>query len=428
MSGPTADEDASGDVARAIGCAACRHRGDAEQAWVRAFGHEGNADPRVLSAVAAARGFCAAHTRAVLGRSDASVLLPPVLAAIARARAGEARAGGSPTPCACPACRSEDQAETDLIARLGGEMSDAEVPPTVAASGLCRPHAVALCATAPAGATAAIVTALVARLGQDDAAADALGGTSPDVARRTPYLLRIAAELPQRDEHAASVPVLRRLGDALTAGSCPCCRAAGDGAVRYLLWLASSARAAAKLDTRETTLCGRHFQDLGAVAPQDAGAVVRREATAVAARLAPMSGLRSGSRRARRAEIARFEESGRRCPACLAAATTAESVAAVAVAGMPDPVLRDGLASGHGFCVEHAFAVAARSGSALPVETLRARLQVTAFELDEAVRKRSWWFRHEPRGPEMATWRAAPTLLDGATYLGRGPAETAAAR
>jgi hypothetical protein len=66
--------------------------------------------------------------------------------------------------------------------------------------------------------------------------------------------------------------------------------------------------------------------------------------------------------------------------------------------------------------VDHAPRIA---GTTLPVEVLRARLELLRWELVEAHRRRGWRARHEPAGAEGSAWLRAPTLLAGDAYLGQ---------
>jgi hypothetical protein len=76
-----------------------------------------------------------------------------------------------------------------------------------------------------------------------------------------------------------------------------------------------------------------------------------------------------------------------------------------------DPAYEARLSRAHGVCLRHGLT------TDLPPawrRLLYARVGLLSFELDEAERKAGWDARWEVRGSEMAAWRRAPTLLDGA--------------
>lgn len=440
-SGPAAAGAVAHLFDHGAGCPVCVRRAEGGRSWLSAFASEGNADPDVLAKIVAGRGFCAAHTRALIARTDASVLLPGALAAITHGRAAAitrsgaaaitrsgaaalARGGGTGAP-ACLPCRTERQSVADTVAAVATALGDPVAADVVIGSGrLCTEHLLAVLADAPSRVAPALIDALDGVLAAPDADTLAtLAGVDPDVVLRSVFLDRLATELPGRDDSARRDATMVRLLDGLGQARCPTCHAVGEGAVRYLRWLVGAANDETHaLDQRQTSLCAVHLHDLApaaGVSLTDAGVshVVRREADAVRSRLRRLAAA-TGSRRALRGEITQLTQAARVCPGCAASGLAAERSVTLAAAAMPDRRVRDRLAGSHGFCAEHAPAVAARAGDALPVTVARARLQTLAFELDDAVRKRSWWVRHEPKGPEMAAWRSAPTLLRGSAYLG----------
>jgi hypothetical protein len=411
--------DVIGLLQDGAGCPVCRRRADAERSWISAFTHETNADSEVMAAVIAARGFCAAHTRALVGRNDAAVLLPTPLSGVAHARAADARSARDDTARPCLICTSEDQSAADATAVIARRLGEPAVLDAAGADGaLCAQHLVDAAAAASGDPARRLVAALADRLTRSAALTD-LAGHDHDAVRRAAYLHRQAEALPARDEAARYQPTLQRLLEDLSRPRCAGCHGAGEGAVRYLQWLAGAIDDTDhRLDQRETSLCRRHLHDLAALAPDPAAEVVGRERDALRARVGQLTGQLGGSGRQQRSALAAYAEAVRSCPACLAAETGAQQAIAVTSAALGDRRVREAMGAGHGLCVRHAPVVSARSGDSLPREVLHSRVLTLAFELDEARRKRNWWVRHEPQGKEMTAWRHAPTWLAGATYLG----------
>ena len=52
-------------------------------------------------------------------------------------------------------------------------------------------------------------------------------------------------------------------------------------------------------------------------------------------------------------------------------------------------------------------------------------MRTLQWELDEAVRKRAWATRYEPKGIEFAAWREAASLYEGANLAGLTAEEVA---
>ncbi len=142
------------------GCPLCRERARAESAFLEAILAESVNDVPFREALDAARGFCAAHSRAILdadrrraGSLGAAILLRATL--VARLRELEAlhaaggwarnrRAGEASRPPACPVCRrvaDADETVVDGLVRLSEQPAWADA---VAEAPFCLEHLVDL--------------------------------------------------------------------------------------------------------------------------------------------------------------------------------------------------------------------------------------------------------------------------------------------
>lgn len=403
------------DVLRLLaegGCPACRRAVDSQRRWVSSYIHEGSVDADVIAALRAARGFCAAHTRVLLARTDAPFVLPASLIETINARLPDL-AAGPPPGTGCPPCLSGQRAAADALEMIAAVSDDAAVVAALEAGQLCLAHTVDL-------ARSAAVRAFSDRFAAvgGTAALGPMTGEDPDADARA-RLLPALYEADDADEKVARESALRQAGEALGAESCPGCLASGVGAVRFLRWLGEARQDLdRKLDPVQTALCAAHLHDLSTVDPLTASWIADLEHPVVATRIDRLATALGSGRRGTGDALRRYRATVRPCPACRAAQTATNRILTLLAAALPDAGLRRALESGHGLCVEHAPALAAKSGDLLPLTVLRARLQVLGWELAESQRKREWWTRHERQGSEMSAWRRAPTHLVGGAYLG----------
>lgn len=391
------------------GCALCRARSEAERQWTDSFIRETNADPAVRAAIRAARGFCAAHHRLIAASTEASFVLTIAYEEVAAERIADLadRRRGPTGPC--PPCAA-DGAEAGRLAALTPQVADPAVRSAlVDGDGLCATHWGALRDAVPVSDLPAVLDLAAAALtGPVQVAAD-----DPDAARRAPLLRRLL------DEKAdPGLPAPARVLAELDAACCPLCRATAAGAAGYLRWLAALPDAdRARLEPGEHSLCDPHLHDAATVDAGAAGWITGRRLAALRAGYARATAELGGEATRRAADEALRPLRNRRpCPACQAAAVAADRTAALLAAGLHDRRVADQLAHGHGLCVDHAPRIA---GTTLPVEVLRARLELLRWELVEAHRRRGWRARHEPAGAEGSAWLRAPTLLAGDAYLGQ---------
>jgi adenylylsulfate kinase-like enzyme len=142
------------------GCPLCAERSRLEEAYLEAILAESVNDVPFRKALDAGRGFCAAHSRAVLaadreraGSLGAAILLRATLVVRLReletlhAAGGWARArraGDASRAPACPACRRVAEADGALVEGLVRLAEDAAWADAVAAAPFCLDHLVAL--------------------------------------------------------------------------------------------------------------------------------------------------------------------------------------------------------------------------------------------------------------------------------------------
>jgi hypothetical protein len=417
---------ARADVLRELGgpgCTVCRGRSGAERQWMASFIHETNADPGVRAALRASRGFCPAHLRLAHEQTEAPFVLTIVQEEVAAERIADLVSRGRRPSGGCPVCAAAAAGETGRLTLIATLFGEAEIRDALrGGDGLCSPHWAALGAAVPATALARLVELAAGALaGPALPPVPLLAGDDPDLPRRAGLLTAAVAA------HAAWAPEVvagqatARIRAESAGGCCALCRAATFGAIGYLRWLADLGDSdRLRLEPPEYALCGTHLGDLSVIGPAAAGWIAAdhlaaaRDACAGAA--AVLDG--AGPRRDAADEALRRITSRRACPACHASVTAVDRTAALLAAGLHDESMRAGFAAGHGVCAEHARELTSQSGSPLPADVLRARLELLRWELAEAARRRGWRTRHEPRGPEGTAWRRAPTLLCGAAYLG----------
>lgn len=407
-----------GDVLRLLaegGCPACRRDTDSQRRWMSSYIHEGNVDSEVIAALRASRGFCAAHTRVLLARTDAPFVLPASLSETISARLPDLAAGPAPGT-GCPPCLSGRRAASDVLEMVASVISDPAVADALEAAELCLAHTVELARPAAVRAFSDRFAGLTGT-----AALGPMTGDDPDADARA-RLLPALYEADDSDEKAVREPALRRAMEVLGTDSCPGCRAGSVAAVRYLRWLGEARQDLdRKLDPVQTALCAAHLHDLSTVDPLTASWIADLEHPVIATRVDRLATALGSGRRGPGDALSRYAATVRPCPACRAVATAVDRLLELLAAALPDAGLRQQLEAGHGLCVVHAPALAAKSGDALPLTVLRARLQVLGWELAESRRKREWWTRHERQGSEMGAWRRAPTHLVGDAYLGLSP-------
>jgi hypothetical protein len=404
------------------GCAACRLAEESAARWVGYFVSEGNAEPEVLAEVRASLGPCGRHARRLVAARGG----PEVLAAVSAGLAREARRRlDAPAPWSpCPACGREAWAE----GHVADTLLRAQALPSVAGElerrqGLCLPHTLAALplaeargAVSPPGLRLAALAEAALRGAEGEAAVERVGGLDPDARARADGLR--GAALPDRGR-----PVRAWLLAVLEQDGCPSCAAEREAERHVLEWTAT----ATGLEAWELRFCASHLATLHAL---DA-ITGRRVAQAAAGEWSSALGrfVEAASQAPRRGALARLLRRGepdealpnllgnRACRACDVARVAGGRMNALVGAAAGERGVGDVYARSHGLCLRHAEALPPAVRAGVVVETLRARLATVGWELDEAVRKRSWFSRWEPAGQEPSAWRRLPGFVDG---CGRG--------
>ena len=426
------------DHARDDLCVVCWQMSAAAEHWVRSYVDESHLDRAVAASTHASLGFCARHTRHFMADPDASSLTTSVFAQIVNTAAQRLRDHAATSRGQCPICESEAMARAAAIAVLArGSVALREDPPSVR---LCAEH------------TLAVIRHLSRRLGRNPAGgavarllADQLQHQLRDVLTSTELTLGASAVTRADDDarrRAAWTPMIHaiskckhaaaeggaveQLQNLLDGQSCPVCASATAAAYDYLTWLVRARLAEDPLDPEEALLCAEHLHDLaGRVSSEEmergaASWVVHENARFRLRDLARLLDVMSAQRPSRRMIRNQVGDPARpvACAVCQAQETAQRSTWSLLRAGYVDRWTRELIDACHGVCLIH--------GAGLPASDpwgarLRARLALTGWELDEAMRHSRWDQRYDDMGAEMAVWRQVPTLLDGLVYCGCAP-------
>lgn len=449
---------------RGDGCPACRFLDTSESSFFTWFRIESYNDPTVIERLQAGLGMCPRHTRRLLCEMPASALTTVyryVVGSAARSL-GELRQRGP-----CPACEREGWAASHVLRSLLDLLSNAAGREAyLGGDGLCLPHLLQELPESGPYESELLAALTVRRLAEAGAGklGALLGGFDPDARLRE----QVRAALPESGYDQAGA-TLADLSARLAVEACPLCLSAGLAERRYLTWIVEEwQRARTSLRPDASHLCSQHLNDIAA---QDAVvghelAEMQREYWLGAladfrerlGRLPPRSPLvrlralpaawkrfhapegqgrypagRLPSARLALLEVGRTRKDAlerarrpllwlRPCPACSAAGVVEERQTDLLLRACRDSEVGERYARSHGICVHHLLRVRGRQRApALLGEVAAARLGVLAWELEEAGRKSSWSYRHEPAGPEASAWLRAPALLDGRTYLGGPP-------
>jgi hypothetical protein len=391
------------DLLCAAGCPVCRYVAEARDRFLGWFALEAHGEASTITRLCRSLGFCPAHARELLGQPGAEGRMTAVYRYLLRAAAGYLAAGTAPW-APCPACEHDAEAAQRAVDTLLTELREDGVRDRYrAGDGLCLPH---LRAAAPRGGrrlTPWLAGEMIARLASADgprALALIAGDRDPDADVR----IRLRASLP---------PGPPRSGDL-----CPPC-------------LAAALAERAVLASPQVGLCPAHLHE----ACSDAGGGGHGPLSPAAAQVLTLNSERPASWLDGIAEPVGLAGAalgliGRRrdpchgagagqCPACRAASAAAArwlgawSAATDAPSAVPVPRL----------CLRHVMSLRPRdpraAGAAAPAAA--AATAMILEELEEALRKRAWANRNEPRGREMTAWRRAAALIDGRIYGGGQP-------
>lgn len=387
---------------RGEGCPACTLALASGARWVAYFVAEGNAEPEGIAALRASVGPCGRHTRSLLAAPGGADVWAH--AAVDVAREALRRAGAEDPRAPCPPCTREAWAEGHALA---GVLEAMDAP---GADGverrLCLRHLLdALERPMDAGHAARLAAAGRAALGAEhgEELVVRIGGRDPDAIARAD-LLRTAAP-PVRGP-----PLRDWLRSLFSIDACPICLGEREAVRGALGWLAASS----DLEPWELRLCPGHLSTLhalDALTARRVAAAQGAEWSAALARFAEALAAAPARRRAGRDEAVARLLGNRACRACQVARTARERTGALLAAALRDPDLAAAYRGGHGVCLAHLSALPTPAQAGLPRRILRARLALLGWELEEAVRKRSWFARWEPAGPEAGAWRRLPPFL-----------------
>lgn len=259
-------QDAVHDT-RDRGCSVCRAGAAAGDRWLTFYAIENHSDPAVIQRLRAARGFCAEHTRVVVGRRDAPELLTTAYADMVRS-AADHDVADRPTAM-CPVCDSARLAQAPVVGRVARWWTDEEVRSALRTTArICYAHLAEVLAACPSELRPAATADTVALLTTVDAGEliDVLAGQQPDQRqsdhpRRQPLVRSLAQQL----DAEAGDPIAALHAD-LTRQCCPTCRTEGLAVVRYLRWLTRSPPdELVRLDSFDVSLCADHVADLAAL-------------------------------------------------------------------------------------------------------------------------------------------------------------------
>jgi hypothetical protein len=406
------------DLLRGAGCPVCRYESEADDRFYGWFALEGHADVGLITRLCRSLGMCPVHTRGLLRQPGAETRMTAVYRYPLRAAADCLTAGTSPR-APCPGCARRAEATLRAVDTLLTGLRDEDLREAYRdAGGLCLPH------------LRAALSRSGRRLGSWLA-----GDMAGRLARVTPDLARLAGDVGADADLRASLRAALPAGPGQAAPALSAASASagsGEGEVCQVCLEAALAERGALVRTDGTGLCPAHLHDAclsravactGARSP--AAPLLARQAEQASAWLAGPTAPAVPRRAVRRViGCGRGLTGGSRgpgypdgpdgpagCPVCATASAAAvQALTCLPEAQLPGLCLRDVLSLGPQDPRRRAVAATAarRTGSVLR-------------ELEEALGKRTWARRHEPRGDEMTAWRRAAALIDGRVYGGGPP-------
>ncbi|MGD9615810.1 MAG: hypothetical protein AB7H90_10735 [Alphaproteobacteria bacterium] len=420
-------------------CPICAGTAGADERWLDRFLDDGYLERSVMRRIAAAGGFCAFHAvrMAAIGQSATVALVYLSLIADCLPRfTGRRDHRGRPIPPfplaeACEVCaqqREIERRECFFLALL----IQTHGPRCYGAPALvCMRHLPLLLDYLDErniGDILARHRAALAVLDPEE---------TPDPIIRLllgPPLRLPTLPAPPPDRDGADIPdPVRRMRHRLRdLPSCAICTEIADAGAEWLDWLARASENGGEISD-VLPLCREHawqVRDIAGpvVAPALAG-IVLREAGQRLAFAAEAASVYGGSRRffdrlgralgaapARRVVLASLRR-GRECPLCARIGEAGERALALVAALVESGDGRRAFENGYGLCVRHAArAMAMPEAPPLPeiaAQTIRARLALLRWELEEQLRRGAWQARPQRRGVESAAW-----LRAGARFAG----------
>jgi hypothetical protein len=393
------------------GCPLCGYVAESERRYFTWFRVEGHRAEEVVAQLRASRGFCPAHTRALLSEKETAELVAGVARAVVESAVrdlDELR-----QIARCPACTSLEGNRDYCGDTIASSLTQEQVADAyTAAGGYCLSHLLERLQSDPPTAAHSEI----------DIALDALNGGSAqiaagdtDAARRH----RLRAILPDSDGPGPSAcSSLGRLARRVEEPVCPICLALAQAEHQYLSWLAASVQ-----DQQVPYLCSAHLHDLRHLSAS-AGDLVAAEVgrTWVPALEQAREILESSKVRRRALRQARDLLSGTRpCSACRSIDAVERRQLELMEAACLDARFVRVYERSHGLCLRHVLMTQRTGSSKLLGDVARARLAVLGWELEEGHRKRAWDYRHEPPGPEQSAGVRALAAIDGRVFLGAPP-------
>jgi hypothetical protein len=390
------------------GCPVCGATEESETRWIRYYVAQGNAEPEVHAEIMASLGPCGRHLRRLASTRGGGDVFAQTAVWLAREAARRAASGEALAQC--PPCARERWAEGHALDTLSGTMARPPVAERLAArKGLCFPHLLeALSRRGARGPALRLAELGLQALGEaGEALVVRLRGRDEDAAARA-ELLRASA-LPPRG------PALRDwAAEVLALDACPCCVAEREAVHGALRWIATGP----ELEPFELRLCAAHLGVLHVLDPTAAVRVAAGLAAEWSGALGRYVSAMYGARGPGGAVLDRSAAlthllGNRACRACEVGRAAGTRAAGLVEAALRDRGLAETYARAHGVCLRHLAALPAAARQGVAGETLAARLALLGWEVEEAQRKRSWFARWEPAGPEAGAWKRLPALLGG---------------
>lgn len=460
------EEKADGDLLHALGkegCPSCHLSARNDEQHFFWFFNENYYEPHTVDALERSLGFCLAHTdllvRTGVGGAQLAAVFEVLAGRIRGTLSPKTGAGSSRRDPAvlreaarCPACQSRYDQEgratfwlTHLLEQPGraGHYGQPGL--------LCFPHLQRLLPRLSAPALrsllaihATAMTTAAASVSEIQAAVR----RAPAEERRDPVKALLPAlhlvvgherdtgAYPRLDEEHAAEPSPGSVANfmaACQAAACPICLEQRRAWLEWVRWL----------DVASAT---RPIEDLLPTCPAHVWAVIHRGGAFLALRVVeqvlgrmsmevrvaaesldpPQRPPRTALGRLREAidgprrrfrQARAFAARPVECPVCSRLALAASRSLALLFRLLEDPRHREWVLGGYGLCLQHlARAVALAPAHEMVAQLAaieRARLASLHWELEEALRKSSWQFRPEEKGPEQTAWRRALLRFSG---------------
>jgi hypothetical protein len=425
------------------GCPVCKRAARADEHWLDYLLAEGYQERRAVEAIAHGGGLCAWHARRLdaIGPSAPIALIhldliDRALPALARRERGKRPRSLVPEPDFCAACREAAEAERRgcffLSLLINAHGLDIYGCPAL----VCGPHLLDLASYLSAQAIEGVLERQHRQIG--DLRAQLAGGEP--VAERAIALLLGPADMrsrqsPQGDGAfgAADADPVRRLRRRLRwQEGCSICAEIADAGAQWLRWLPDAAEGLGDLSD-VVPRCRHHAWQATvagspALAASIAAALLAESDNILAHAVAgsrqycgfprlPAPLRRALSEPARKRAALRPFALIRECPLCRRAREARERAIALLGALLEGAAARRSFEDGYGLCVRHAAHALRQLASGPPRDTIaatmRSRLAVLRWELEEQLRRVAWQARPEGHGGEADAWLRATARFSG---------------